>query len=158
MNCKSDQCWSFVNQSVYGFILQSKYCSDHKVASTHQSMASLWQQCVNQKFKAVHPLHIYVKLTAFYVKLTVFYWSIIGTGLADNTYWSIIGGLRYHHIISVCQFGFPSLFSTESALLSVTHFWSSLLDSHKSVCATFFDLRKALTLFRTVPFLTPLPL
>ena len=54
----------------------------------------------------------------------------------------------HHHIISNCQFGFRPGFSSESALLSVTNSWFSFLDSYKSVCAVFFDLRKA---FDSVP-------
>ena len=46
-------------------------------------------------------------------------------------------------MISNSQFGFRPGLSTLSALLSVTHKWFSLLDYHNSVCAVFFDLRKA---------------
>ena len=34
-------------------------------------------------------------------------------------------------------------FSTESAFITTTHSWFSLLDSNFSICAVFFDLRKA---------------
>ena len=50
--------------------------------------------------------------------------------------------------LSDSQFGFRPGRSTESALLSVTHSWLSSLDSHNSLCAVFFDLRKA---FDSVP-------
>ena len=53
-----------------------------------------------------------------------------------------------HNLLSDSQYGFRSGFSTISALLSVTNDWFSLLDSHNSVCAVFFDLRKA---FDSVP-------
>ena len=53
-----------------------------------------------------------------------------------------------HNLLSNSQYGFRSGFSTVCALLSVTNDWFSLLDSHNSVCAVFFDLRKA---FDSVP-------
>ena len=46
------------------------------------------------------------------------------------------------------NFGFHSGFSTESTLLSITHSWFFSFDSSKSICAVFFDLRKA---FDSVP-------
>ena len=54
----------------------------------------------------------------------------------------------FNQILSDSQFGFRPGRSTESALLSVTHSWLSSLDSHNSICAVFFDLRKA---FDSVP-------
>ena len=53
-----------------------------------------------------------------------------------------------NQFLSDSQFGFRPGRSTESALLSITHSWLSSLDSHNSICATFFDLRKA---FDSVP-------
>ena len=50
--------------------------------------------------------------------------------------------------MSSCQFGFRPHFSTESALLTTTNLWFSLLDSGSSICAIFFDLQKA---FDSVP-------
>ena len=47
-----------------------------------------------------------------------------------------------NQILSNSQFGFRPGRSTESALLSATHSWLSSLDSHNSVCAMFFDLRR----------------
>ena len=55
-----------------------------------------------------------------------------------------------NQILSDSQFGFRPGRSTESALLSITHSWLSSLDSHNSLCAAFFDLRKA---FDSVPHL-----
>ena len=52
------------------------------------------------------------------------------------------------YILSNNQFGFRSSFSTESALITTTHSWFSLLDSNFSICALFFDLHKA---FDSVP-------
>ena len=48
-----------------------------------------------------------------------------------------------HNILSNCQFGFRPGFSTESALLSVIHSWSTTLDKGNSICSVFFDLSKA---------------
>ena len=53
-----------------------------------------------------------------------------------------------NQFLSESQFGFCPGRSTELALLSITHSWLSSLDSHNSICATFFDLRKA---FNSVP-------
>ena len=52
------------------------------------------------------------------------------------------------NILSNCQFGFRPGFSTESALLSVIHCWSTTLDKVNSICSVFFDLSKA---FDSVP-------
>ena len=55
-----------------------------------------------------------------------------------------------NQILSDSQFGFRPGRSTESSLLSATHSWLSSLDSRNSICAVFFDLRKA---FDSVPHL-----
>ena len=52
-----------------------------------------------------------------------------------------------HNLLHNAQFGFHPGFSTESALLSTIHQWSSSMDKGKSVCS-FFDLSKA---FDSVP-------
>ena len=53
-----------------------------------------------------------------------------------------------HNILSDKQFGFRPGFCTETAILSVTNSWFSHLDNYNSVCAIFFDLKKA---FDSVP-------
>ena len=53
-----------------------------------------------------------------------------------------------NNLLSNSQYGFHPGFSTETALISVVNSWFSALDSHKSVCAVFFDLSKA---FDSVP-------
>ena len=53
-----------------------------------------------------------------------------------------------NNLLSNSQYGFRPGFSTETALISVVNSWFSALDSHKSVCAVFFDLSKA---FDSVP-------
>ena len=53
-----------------------------------------------------------------------------------------------HNILHNNQFGFRPSFSTESALITTTHSWFSLLDSKFSICAVFFDLCKA---FDSIP-------
>ena len=55
-----------------------------------------------------------------------------------------------NNILSPCQFGFRPHFSTESALLTTTKLWFSLLDSGSSICAIFFDLQ-ILKAFDSVP-------
>ena len=47
-----------------------------------------------------------------------------------------------HNILSPSQYGFRPRFSTETALLFVTCNWFSSLNTHKSICAVFFDLAK----------------
>ena len=62
-----------------------------------------------------------------------------------------------HNILHNNQFGFRPSFSTESALITTTHSWFSLLDSKFSICAVFFDLcsyARLLTLFLTDHFST----
>ena len=73
---------------------------------------------------------------------------IVSKVLERHIYNFLFDFCTHHHLISNSQFGFRPGFSTLSALLSVTHKWFSLLDSHNSVCAVFFDLRKA---FDSVP-------
>ena len=53
-----------------------------------------------------------------------------------------------HKLLSDSQFGFRPGFSTETALLSLLHFWHTSLDSNNSVCSVIFDLTKA---FDSVP-------
>ena len=53
-----------------------------------------------------------------------------------------------NNILSNNQFGFRSSYSVESALITTTHSWFSLLDSNVSICAVFFDLRKV---FDSIP-------
>ena len=55
--------------------------------------------------------------------------------------------------LSDSQFGFRPGRSTDTALLSATHSWLSFLDSRNSICAVFFDLRKA---FDSVPLMNTL--
>ena len=73
---------------------------------------------------------------------------IVSKVLERHVYNFLSDFCTHNHLISNSQFGFRSGFSTVSALLSVTHDWFTLLDSHSSVCAVFFDLRKA---FDSVP-------
>ena len=73
---------------------------------------------------------------------------IISKVLERHIYNFLFDFCTHQHLISNSQFGFRPGFSTLSALLSVTYKWFSLLDSHNSVCAVFFDLRKA---FDSVP-------
>ena len=73
---------------------------------------------------------------------------IISKVLERHVYNFIFDFCNRHDIISNCQFGFRPGFSTVSALLSFTHHCYSLFDSRKSVCAIFFDLRKA---FDSIP-------
>ena len=53
-----------------------------------------------------------------------------------------------NNILCNNQFGFRAGFSTECALLAVTHHWLNTLECNKSICAVFFDLSKA---FDSVP-------
>ena len=80
--------------------------------------------------------------------------SLVSKIMERHIFNYVFDHITTHNVLSNQQFGFRPGFSTESALLSVTQSWFNILDAQHSVCAVFFDLKKAFDSVPHIPLLT----